>query len=323
VSAAFDEIDVPAAAERVRGVVRRTALVPGEVGEPRLELRLKLECTQVTGSFKARGAWNNVAQLDDEQRARGVVATSSGNHGRALAWAAERAGVPATIFMPEDAYANKIEACTAHGATVDLSPTRNEAEERCAAAVAAGAVLIHPYDAPRTCAGAGTVGLEVAEDWPRCEVLVVPVGGGGLIGGSSLAFKGALGDGVTVIGVEPAGSPNLSAARAAGAPVVIDPITTRVQGLCPLDVGAINLALAQAFVNEVVTLEDDAIFDAQARLVRAGLSVEPAGAATFAAVLAGALPAHLLERRTTDDPLRVACVVSGGNADPDQLAGLR
>ena len=316
-------VDVRRAAERVRGVVRRTPLVPIETPDRRLEVRLKLESQQETGSFKARGAWNQIAQLTAEERKAGVVTTSSGNHGRALAWAAQRAGVPATICMPENVYPIKLAACRELGAEVVLSPTRAGAEEECARRVAAGAILIHPYDAARTAEGAGTGGLEIAEDWPEVQVVLIPVGGGGLIGGSAKAIAETLGDEVPVIGVEPSGAPNMSRALEERKPVLIDPITTAVQGLCPLDVGAINLALAERYVEGMITLGDEEIFAGQRALLLAGHTVEPAGAAAFAAVLAGALPPEFLVGHDLDRPLRVACVVSGGNADPDQLAGLR
>jgi len=339
--AMFDRItgiDVEGAAERLRGVVRRTPLVPwpggseddgaprgGGAVDPRIELRLKLETEQETGAFKARGAWNQLARLDRAARERGVVATSSGNHGRALAWAARRAGVKATLFMPANVYPNKLAACRAEGAEVVLTPDRAEAEERCAAAVQAGATLVHPYDADRTIEGAGTVGLEIAEDWPEVEVVLVPVGGGGLIGGTSLALDRRLSGRVAVIGVEPEGSPNLTRALEEGRPVTVDPITTSVQGLCPLSTGEINLAIAEMFVDGTILLTDEEILAGQRALVRGGRDVEPAGAAAFAAVLAGALPDELYERfgAGPDRPLRVVCVLSGANADPAQLEALR
>lgn len=316
----FPEIDIAAAAERVRGVVRRTALQPFPTPDPRIELRLKLECTNETNSFKCRGAWNQVSQLDEAARRAGVVATSSGNHGRALAWAAERAGVPATILMPADAYPNKIQACRDHGATVLLEPTRDHAERRCAELVEAGAVLVHPYDQARTVAGAGTVGLEIAEDWPEVEVVVFPVGGGGLLAGSSLALRRAFADRVRVFGVEPEGAPSMSRGIAAGRSVPLEAITTQVQGLCPPQSGALNVAICAQTVDAVHTLPDAAIFAAQAALVRDGLVVEPAGAAATAFVLGG-LPEALLAGREAD-PLRVVAVVSGGNPAPDQLTAL-
>jgi threonine dehydratase len=163
----LSRIDVAAAARRLQGVVRRTPLQPFPTREPRIELRLKLECLQETNSFKARGAWNQIVQLTPAQRAAGVVATSSGNHGRAVAWAARRAGVKAAILMPQNTYPNKIEACRAAGAEVVLFPEREGAERECARRVAAGAVLVHPFKAARTFEGAGTVGLAIAEDWPE------------------------------------------------------------------------------------------------------------------------------------------------------------
>ena len=146
----FDHIDIRDAARRIEGVVRRTPLEPFDSGDGRIELRLKMECLQETGSFKSRGAWNQVSRLTEEQRRAGVVASSSGNHGKALSWAAERAGTKATIVMPEDAYPNKIEACRKHGAEIVLGADRPDAERRCAEAIADGMVLIHPYAAWRT-----------------------------------------------------------------------------------------------------------------------------------------------------------------------------
>jgi threonine dehydratase len=319
----FDSIDIEAAAARIEGLARRTPLAPWDAGDPRVELRLKLENRQETGSFKCRGAWNNVSQLSAEERARGVIATSSGNHGRALAWAAQRAGVPATIVMPADAYPNKIEACRAHGAEVLLGADRKAAEELCRERVAAGAVLIHPYDAARTVEGAGTVGREIAAEWPEVEVVVIPVGGGGLIGGSSLALRRALGEGVRIFGVEPAGAPSMTLGLAAGRSVPVPEITTEVQGLCPLASGELNVAICAQTLDGVFLVEDAEVFRAQKRLIEAGELVEPAGAAAPALVFEGRLPAELLLGRDAAHPLRVAAVVSGGNPAPEQLAALR
>jgi len=320
----FPAIDPGAAAERLAGVVERTPLAAFRAGDERVALRLKLECLQETGSFKARGAWNQVSQLGPAERARGVCTTSSGNHGRALAWAAARAGVPAAVFMPADAYPNKVAACRDLGAEVVLLPTRRAAEEACAERAAAGALWIHPYDAERTVEGAGTVGLELAEQWPDVELVLIPVGGGGLIAGSSLALRRALGRGVEILGVEPEGAPTLSRALAAGAPVVLEEITTAVQGLCPLAAGHLNAAVCAETLDGVLTIDDAAILAAQRRLVlEGGWVVEPAGAAAPAAVFAGRLPDRLLAGRTGADPLRVAAVVSGGNPDPRQLEEVR
>jgi threonine dehydratase len=316
-------LDVRAAAGRLAGVVRETELVPFPSGDARIELRLKLECRQETNSFKARGAWNQIVQLTAAERARGVVTTSSGNHGRAVAWAARRAGVRATIVMPEGTYPNKVEACRAEGAEVVLLQTREAAEAECARRAAAGAVLVHPYKQARTIEGAGTVGLELARQWPELEVALFPTGGGGLVAGSALGLATELGERVQVIGVEPEGAPNLTQSLEAGEVVPLARISTKVQGLCPLDTGELNLALAERLLRGTILLSDEEIFAGQRELVRAGLVVEPAGAAAFAAVQHGALPPELLAGRTAAHPLRVAVVLSGGNPDPEQLAALR
>ena len=189
-------------------------------------------------------------QLTAPERAAGVVTTSSGNHGRAVAWAARRAGVRATIVMPSNTYPNKVEACRAEGAEVVLLPTREEAERECARRAAAGAALVHPYKQARTIEGAGTVGLELAAQWPEVEVALFPTGGGGLVAGSSLALVSELGERVQVIGVEPEGAPNLTQSLEAGEVVPLERITTAVQGLCPLDTGELNLALAERFLRD-------------------------------------------------------------------------
>jgi len=319
----FEHIDIEAAAKHLHGVAKHTPLMPFESGDERIELRLKLENRQETGSFKCRGAWNQIFSLDDEQRAAGVIATSSGNHGRALAWAAQRAMVKATIVMPADAYPNKIEACRELGAEVVLGRDRAEAEAICRQRVEAGAVLIHPYDSERTVQGAGTVGREIALDWPEVEVVVVPVGGGGLIAGSSLALRRALGAGLTIFGAEPSGAPSMTLGLEAGEPVLVPEITTAVQGLCPLESGALNVAICKETVNGVFLMEDEEVFASQKRLVDAGEIVEPAGAAATAAVFHDRLPDELLAGRSAEDRLRVVAVVSGGNPAPDQLEAIR
>lgn len=322
---AFDSISIAAAAERVRGVVERTPLVPFELSgasDPRIELRLKLENRQVVGAFKARGAWNQVAQLTESERAAGVVCTSSGNHGQALAWAARRAGVRATIVMPANAYPNKIEACRSFGAEVVLCPTRAEAEAECARRVAAGATLVHPYDAERTLQGAGTAGLEIAHEWPEVELVLVPVGGGGLASGVGLALRQTLGARVAVYGVEPRGAPSLTRGIEARAPVQID-VASRIQGLTPLYSGQINIDVCRATLDGTILVDDAEVFAAQKELVRFGETVEPAGAAALAALLSKRLPAHLLEGRGPSNRLRAVALVSGGNPDPAQLERVR
>ncbi len=319
----LQRIDVGAAAGRLAGVIRATPLVDFDALDPRVHLRLKLECLQETGSFKARGAWNQLSQLAPGARERGVVAASSGNHGKALAWAAQRARVPATIVMPGDAYPNKIQACRDFGAEVVLAKDRMHAEVLVAERVAGGQTLVHPYDSERTIAGAGTVGLEIAREWPAAEVVLVPVGGGGLISGITIALRKQFGRAVQVFGVEPQGAPDLSLALEHARPVTLERVTTKVQGLCPPSAGVLNTAICGQHLDGVWTLPDEPIFEAQRELVlRGGWTVEPAGAAGVAAVLARALPERLLQGRDRTDPLRVVAVVSGGNPDPAQLAAI-
>ena len=324
------ELDLDAAARRLEGVVRETPLVAFPAPDPRIELRLKLECLQETGSFKARGAWNNLAQLTEAERAAGVVAASSGNHGRALAWAARRAGVPATIAMPKDAYPNKIQACRDEGAEVVLGETREHAEQLCRERVEAGAVLVHPYDREGTIQGAGTVGREALRQWPEAELLLVPVGGGGLLAGCALAARAHrdAGGACRVVGVEPEGAATMRAALAAGHPVPFEPMTSAVPGLTPPAAGQRNARICAQLTEGVLLLSDAVILETQARLVReGGWVVEPAGGAAPAAVLSGALERELghewLAGRSAEDPLRVIAIVSGGNPDPAQLAAIR
>jgi threonine dehydratase len=321
---AFEEIDFHAAAQRIASQILRTPLLRLPCDDPRIDLRGKMENLQVTGAFKARGACNNIAKLSPEERQRGVVASSSGNHGRALAWAAKQAGVAATIVMPKDAYPNKIEACRAEGAEVVLAEDRFDADVVTARLAAEGRVLIHPYDRDGTIEGAGTVGLEIAQAWPEVEVVVICVGGGGLSAGSSLALRRELGTRVRIFGAEPIGSASMRDGLAAGKPVVLEEITTQVQGLCPPQSGARNIAICASTLDGVFTPDDAIIFAAQRRLVRSepgwqAQIVEPAGACAYSAVLSDMLPQSLLAGRTAQDPLRVAVTISGGNPDPAQL----
>ena len=322
----FERIRIADAARRLRDVVKRTPLKAFErraEDDPRIELRAKLENRQETGSFKARGAWNQISQLTDGERKAGVVCASSGNHGKALAWAAHKAGVPATIVMPANAYPNKIQACRELGAEVVLAPTREGADVECADRVKSGRTLVHPYDSERTIQGAGTVGLEIAEEWPEVDVVVVPVGGGGLICGTSLGLRQKLGDRVRVVGAEPRGAPSLTRGLEKGEPAMLPRIESKVQGLTPLYSGRINIEIAKAAVDAVVLFDDEAAFVGQRRLVSQGEVAEPAGSAAIGLVLAGLLPARFLEGRSASRPLRVAVVVSGGNPDPEQLAAVR
>lgn len=336
----FPEINVTAALKRVAPSVRRTPTVRLPFGSH--ELYGKLECLQETGSFKARGAFNNLALLSKEERERGVVASSSGNHGRALAWAAKASGVAATIVMPKNAYPNKIEACRAEGAEVVLAEDRVLADE-IAAKLAdpegdSRLVWIHPYDRSGTIEGAGTVGLELLEDMSnQVDVVIMCVGGGGLSAGSSLALRRALGTGVVLFGAEPTGAAAMTEALRKGESVRLETITSEVQGLTTPYAGHRNVEICGATLDGTITLDDEAIFAAQALLVRPdealgwkGEVVEPAGAAALAAALDPSFEDRVNAvyearggRPQGGKPLRVGVTISGGNPAPAQLAAIR
>ncbi|MGD2016739.1 MAG: pyridoxal-phosphate dependent enzyme [Planctomycetota bacterium] len=335
---AFPELDFEAAASRIGEVVPPTPLVPLPGSIPGVfDLRGKMENRQVTGSFKARGALNNMLRLTEEERALGVVASSSGNHGRALAWAARRVGVAAAVVMPEDAYPNKIEACRAEEAEVVLAPDRWQADVVAERMAGEGRLWVHPYDRPGTVEGAGTVGLELAADWPEVEVVVVCIGGGGLSAGSALALRRSLGAGVVILGAEPVGAAAMVAAQRAGRSVHLDTITSQVQGLTTTYAGHLNVEVCRATLDGIITVDDEAILAAQRRLVNpeeaagwSGEVVEPAGAAAYAAALSDDLcelvTAARERRGLSTEPcgaMGVAVTISGGNPAPDQLEAQR
>ncbi len=307
--------EIQAAARRIAGQVHRTPLFSsrglGEIAGVRLFL--KCESFQKTGSFKPRGALNKVLSLSAAERARGLVTVSAGNHAQAVAWAALSVGVPCVVVMPVGAPQSKLDAVRGYGAEVILHEDRatlfdrleQVREER-------GMVFVHPFDDPAGLAGAGTVGLEVLEDLPEADAVVVPVGGGGLMGGIASAVK-ALRPGVRVVAVELAEGPGLGPALAAGKPVpVARPAATLCEGLTPPFVGALPLAIARECVDELVTVTEREVVSALGLLfTRAKLYVEGSGAAATAAVLAG--KGHLAPGS------RVVAIVSGGNADAERL----
>lgn len=315
-----------AAATAIAPFVKRTPLVRFDAGDPRVELRLKLENRQATGAFKARGATLHALRFDRAGGAPGLVACSSGNHAKALAWAGRVHGVPVRVYMPANSYASKIAACRELGADVVLTPSRAEADAAVVRAVEEeGWIAAPPYDCAVTVAGQASVGLEVLEQWPEIDLFVAPIGGGGMLAGIALAFAGAAPTERgprRVLGVEPIGAAGMTTALANGAPSAVE-ITSAIQGLTPPGAGRVGYAIASHHVARVDTIDDETVLRAQARLVReTGEDVEPAGAAATARVLAG-LPPEWLEPRSPRDPLRVAAIVCGGNADPAQLAALR
>ena len=306
--------DIRAAADRVRGTAVHTPALrvpwPGP-GEAR-PLWLKCENLQPMGAFKVRGAFNMLAQLPAEARARGVITYSSGNHGQGVAMAAHALGVPAVIVMPTTAPGVKVDGVKRYGAEVVFAGTTSIDRQRKAEEIAAerGLAMIPPFDHPMIIAGQGTVGLELLEQVPDLGTVYVPMGGGGLIAGVSTAVK-ALRPSVRVIGVEPAGAPKMRAARDAGQPVTLEKSGSIADGLMNLRAGTTTFAHVQKHVDELVTVPDEAIAAAVGWLYRhARLVVEPSGAATTAAVMLGlGAPVGV-----------VAAIVSGGNVQPEQFA---
>jgi len=289
----------------IRRFVRRTPLVRADGADFGLSpgsLTFKLEMLQHSGSFKARGAFANLLLRDPP--AIGVVAASGGNHGAAVAYAAQRLGVPATIFLPEITSPAKLERIRNYGAHLVIAGSRYaDALAASEAHVAAtGAMAIHAFDQTETLLGQGTVGLELEQDAPDIDTLLVAVGGGGLIGGVAAWYAGR----IRIVAVEPEAAPTLHAARAAGRPVDAPAGGIAADSLAPRRVGELMFSIARAHVADVVLVSDDAIRQAQAALW-SGLRVvaEPGGAAAFAALLCG--------RYRPSPGERVAVLICGAN----------
>ena len=307
--------DIRAAADRIRGHVHRTPLLSSRsIGEAAgAAVYLKCESFQKTGSFKPRGALNKVLSLAGEERGRGLVTVSAGNHAQAVAWAARRTGVPAAVVMPARAPASKVAAVRGYGARIVFHEDNATLFDRLRLLQEeTGYVFVHPFDDPIVLAGAGTAGLEIAEDLPDVSVVVVPVGGGGLMAGVASAVR-QLRPQARIHAVELAEGPGLAPALAAGRPVPVGrPARTLADGLIPPFVGALPLDIARETLASVAAISEDAIADAMRFLAtRAKLWAEGAGAAATAALLSGAIP---LEKGD-----RVAVMVSGGNVDPERF----
>jgi threonine dehydratase len=308
--------DLEAAAGVLAPVAVRTPLLPADVLSDRVgtPVWIKPEMLQRGGAFKFRGAYNFLANMDPEVRRRGVIAPSSGNHAQAVALAAKLFGVPATVVMPTTVTPAKRGGAERLGARVVLAGTTTfdrlqKAEELVAQE---GSTLVPPYDHNMIIAGQGTVGLEIANDAPHIENVLVPVGGGGFSAGVASAIKLKLPN-ARVIGVEPTTSPKLSQARAAGKPVRIPASGGLADGLLAVEIGHVTFAHHQKYLDDVVTVDDDALCGAMRLLLdRMKLVVEPSGAITVAA---------LLEKRFVPRGPTVA-VLSGGNIEWDGLRAI-
>jgi threonine dehydratase len=308
--------DLEAAARVLAPVAVRTPLLPSDalsdlVGGP---VWIKPEVLQRGGAFKFRGAYNFLSHMDPAVRSRGVIAPSSGNHAQAVALAAKMFGVPATVVMPTTVTPAKRSGAERLGARVELAGTTTadrmgRAEELVASE---GLTLVPPYDHPMIIAGQGTVGLEIADDLPNVEAVLVPVGGGGFSAGVASAIKLRLPN-ARVIGVEPTGAPKLSRARAAGKPVKLEHSGGLADGLLAVEIGTLTFAHHQRYLDDVVLIEDAALRRAMRLLLdRMKLVVEPSGAITVAALLEG--------RFTPRGP--TVAVLSGGNIEWDGLREL-
>jgi threonine dehydratase len=305
------------AAAGLQSVIVRTPLLPSEALSAQfgLPVLLKPEMLQRGGAFKFRGAYWFVSQLSAPERARGLVAPSSGNHGQAVALAARLYKVPCTVVMPTTAPRAKREGAERLGARVVLEGTTTAERMTRALEICAreGATLVPPFDDPTIIAGQGTIGLEIAEDLPDVALVLVAVGGGGLSAGVAAAVKQAA-PSARVVAVEPEGSPKLTRARESGGPVTIDSNPAGLaDGLLAVRVGSLNFEHHQAFLDDVVTVPDTALPGAMRFLLdRHKLVAEPSGAITVAALLEGIVK----------PVARTVCILSGGNIEWDGLQAL-
>ncbi len=311
----LDPAIVLAARERIGSRVHRTPMLRSSSISTALgiDLAFKAELFQRTGSFKVRGALHKLACLSPDAALNGLVTISAGNHAAALAYAARQAGLRCTVVMPAAANPTKVRATEAYGAEVVLHGNVQEAFARChELEKERGLLYIHAFDDAEIVAGAGTLGLEIVEQVPEVDTVLVAIGGGGLISGVALAVK-HLCPSARVIGVEPEGAAVMWASLEAGRALRVDHVSTLADGLSPPMVGELNFAIVKRNVESVVKVSDGEILDAMRMLMsRCKLVVEPAGAAAFAA---------LMTRRVSVSPgEHVVVVLSGGNVDLAQLA---
>ena len=307
-----------AAQERITGRVHRTPLLSAASLGRRVGVRLFLKCEslQKTGSFKPRGALNKILSLSGADRSKGIVTVSAGNHAQAVAWAAHLVDAPCVVVMPADAPRSKVDAVRGYGAEIVFHDDRGTLFVKLAEVRdARGMTFVHPFDDPVVLAGAGTVGLEIIEDLPDVDLVIVPVGGGGLLGGVATAVK-SLRPGARVVAVELAAGPGLAPSLAAGRPVPVPrPAGTLADGMTPPFVGALPLEIVKRLGVELAVVAEDEIALAMRELAtRAKLVAEGSGAAATAALLSG--------RIAVRPGSTVVTIVSGGNVDPDRLGAV-
>jgi threonine dehydratase len=311
--------DVQAARERILPYVHRTPVLTSRTLDERVGARIFFKCEifQRVGAFKARGAFSRLTLLTPEERSRGVVAFSSGNHAQAVALAARELGVRATIVMPKDAPALKVAATRGYGAEVILyDRLGGESREEIARRIVEeqGAALVPPFDDDAVIAGQGTLALELLEEVPDLDLLVTPCGGGGLLSGCAVAAKGLRPE-IRLWGVEPEAGNDMRQSLAAGHPVTIPLPATIADALQTTRPAERTLALVSGLTEGILTVDDEEIRRAMALLAaRMKLVVEPGGAIAFAALLHGKVP--------DSAGRKIGIVLSGGNVDPDRFGAL-
>jgi threonine dehydratase len=309
--------EIEAASRRLAGVAILTPLLPADAISEAVDaqVRVKCESLQRAGSFKIRGAYNFVSQLSDEQVSEGIITYSSGNHAQAVALAGRLRHVRVVVVMPTTAPKVKRDGAQRLGAEVVFEGTTSVERKARAEAISEqeGLVIVPPFDHRHIIAGQGTVGLEIAKEWPDVDLVLVPIGGGGLASGVAAAVK-RMQPRARVVGVEPEGAATMRRALDNGSPQLLDHIDTIADGLAPVIAGELTFEHARDLLDDVVTVTDDSIRRATALLVgRHKLVVEYSGAATTAALLSG---------RVRAEGSRVAAIISGGNLDPTLLAEL-
>lgn len=309
--------EIESAARRLTGVIVETPLIAGDaISElADAQVRLKCESLQRAGSFKIRGAYNFVSQLSDDQVASGIITYSSGNHAQAVALAGKLRGVRVVVVMPTTAPKVKRDGAQRFGAEIVFEGTTSIERKARAEQISLieGLVVVPPFDHRHIIAGQGTVGLEIAREWSDVDVVLAPIGGGGLASGVAAAVK-RLVPAARVIGVEPIGAASMRKALDNGSPALLEEIDTIADGLAPVIAGELTFEHARDLMDDVVTVDDASIQRAAGLLVhRQKLVVEYSGAATTAALLSG---------KVQVEGLRVAAIVSGGNLDPSILAQL-
>ena len=302
--------DVHKARERIMPHLHRTPMITSATLSrmTNTDLSLKAEVFQKTGSFKSRGALNAAMQLTDEQKERGIVTMSAGNHGQGIAFAASMVGCRAVVFMPEGAVPTKVDAILGYGAEAKFAPSMEELfEVMTAYQQEHGITFGSPFDDPAIVAGQGTIGLEILEDVPDVETIVVPIGGGGLISGIAMTVKSIRPD-IRIVGVEPEGANIVKRSLEAGKPLKAEKINTIADGLAAPSAGVLTQSIIEHYVDDVVLVTDDEIAESLKLILgRTKVLVEPSGAAATAALLNG--------RTGAPAGSKTVSVMSGGNVD--------